>query len=45
MLLHYYKFFYMLPHESISNMYIYFTKIIISLHALGREFIDAEKGK
>lgn len=42
-LLYDYDLFCMLPHEFISNMYIYFTKIVTSLYALGMELTNAEK--
>ena len=43
MLLHDYELFRMLPNESVSDMYTRFTRIITSLHSLGRQFLNAEK--
>ncbi|KAI0503985.1 hypothetical protein KFK09_014932 [Dendrobium nobile] len=42
-ILHDYKLFCMKPNESINDMYTYFTQIDTSLHALGRELMNAKK--
>ncbi|KAI0530902.1 hypothetical protein KFK09_000450 [Dendrobium nobile] len=41
--LHDYELFCLKPSESISDMYTWFTQIVTSLHALGRELSNYEK--
>ena len=43
MLVHEYELFRMMPNETISDMYTRFTKIVTSLHGLGKELSNSEK--